>query len=754
MDWPQTSSPSGSRARAVRSWAEQLEPRKLLSGTIPAPAPPALVVNTAADETDPNDNVLSLREAIAAAQSSGQPITFDPSLVGATINLSVVNGPLQVTSAVTINGPGSGQLTITASAESPLHAAGGSLLNLSNVSMGGANPVLRIDLGGQAFLQDVTESAPVTDNGVLNVVQSQAGIWSGPISGAGALIKSGIGSLALTTVNSYSGGTTVAAGTLLVYPTAGNPLGFGPLSLAGGTVSLLGQTTTPAQEVIPLSGFNQDVIVDAAASDPVSSTTAPFDSGLNMVWYEQGFGGAAAAGTGLPPGGSTFTSQSNPAVSFQMRPYDANNVALLTGVNSPLTLQLSQPGSFGTLNLLASGAFGGGTVNVTLGFLDGTTTTFPVTVPDWVSTHAAAYVAGGRVERTVGATVHTSSSISLYEFDYSLQPSDQARVLSSVTLNETSGSIVGVFALSGTSLSLLRTQSYPNPVFVTASSTVDVRNASTTLLGGLTISNNSNLSLTGDPGSAARFGQVIISGGDATFNVQSATTLILGSITGGANGLIKGGSGILLLAGNNSYGSTQVGSGTLQIVGAGGLPPGSALTVAPAARVIAGAGSTPFLISLSSLQLGGTLDLANNSLHIGYSSAATDPVATIRSYLVSGKLFSRLSDTDHTLGYADAADGLVQRLTPNSILIEYAVIGDINLDGVVTLADLLALTRNMGHIGAWDSGDVNYDGTVNLADFLALTRHFGQSLATAAISQPGVSAPPASARSAAKRPRR
>ncbi len=55
---------------------------------------------------------------------------------------------------------------------------------------------------------------PVVNNGALIFNRSDAQAFAGPMSGAGALTKAGAGTLNLTGTNTYSGGTTVAAGTL------------------------------------------------------------------------------------------------------------------------------------------------------------------------------------------------------------------------------------------------------------------------------------------------------------------------------------------------------------------------------------------------------------------------------------------------------------------------------------------------------------------------------------------------------------
>jgi hypothetical protein len=65
---------------------------------------------------------------------------------------------------------------------------------------------------------------------------------------------------------------------------------------------------------------------------------------------------------------------------------------------------------------------------------------------------------------------------------------------------------------------------------------------------------------------------------------------------------------------------------------------------------------------------------------------------------------------------------------PDSILVRHTLVGDLNLDRTVSIADFLGLSAKFGLAGGWWDGDVNYDDTVTIADFLALASNFGQSL--------------------------
>src|SRR5437899_2769599 len=66
-------------------------------------------VNTLLDETSPDDNLLSLREAIAAA-ANGDTIDFS---VHGTITLSLSGGELLISRNLRIIGPGANILTVS-----------------------------------------------------------------------------------------------------------------------------------------------------------------------------------------------------------------------------------------------------------------------------------------------------------------------------------------------------------------------------------------------------------------------------------------------------------------------------------------------------------------------------------------------------------------------------------------------------------------------------------------------------------------
>ncbi|HEY1684481.1 MAG TPA: autotransporter-associated beta strand repeat-containing protein [Tepidisphaeraceae bacterium] len=220
-------------------------------------------------------------------------------------------------------------------------------------------------------------------------------------------------------------------------------------------------------------------------------------------------------------------------------------------------------------------------------------------------------------------------------------------------------------------------------------------------------------SLTGPAGSAIQLGT-----GQLTVS-STANSIFSGNIAGGGS-FVKNGSGTLTLGGANTYaGPTTVLGGIMLLTAASALPANNALTIGNATskafvQLSPGIGA----ITLSSFQLGNgsTLDLTDNSLVLNYICAS--PISTVADDLTSGydagkwdgagivsSTAAANSAGSTTLGYAD---------TGSQINIEYTWVGDTNLDGVVNSADLSAISPTGT---TWTTGDFNYDGKVNADDY-------------------------------------
>ncbi|MHC5232970.1 autotransporter outer membrane beta-barrel domain-containing protein [Brucella sp. LJL56] len=178
------------------------------------------------------NNAGSFDHAIVLSGANGG--TFDTSghaivMSGAISGTSVNNYSLTAT--------GGGTLTVTAnntySGDTKIDS--GTTLQIGNGGTTG-------DIGG---IVSNNGAGGVTNDGTLVFNRSNGIVFNGVISGTGSVTQDGTGSVTLSSNNSYSGGTTVANGTLKI--AGANNLGSGVLTLdkeAGATNATLVNTAT------------------------------------------------------------------------------------------------------------------------------------------------------------------------------------------------------------------------------------------------------------------------------------------------------------------------------------------------------------------------------------------------------------------------------------------------------------------------------------------------------------------------------
>jgi autotransporter-associated beta strand protein len=236
-------------------------------------------------------------------------------------------------------------------------------------------------------------------------------------------------------------------------------------------------------------------------------------------------------------------------------------------------------------------------------------------------------------------------------------------------------------------------------------------------------------------------GAVSLAGGalnTGSFNVAAgASCTVLSTVTGGAaGGLIKSGTGTLMLSSANAYaGPTSVTAGTLVLGSADAIGPGI-LDVSDAAvtQLMAGLPKAALLTGLS-LHSTGRLDLTNGSAVFRNIS-----ISQVRSLITQGfdggawdgpGIFSSNAAADANgltaVGYVSNADyGAtdfkgVAGLTANDVLVKFTYYGDADLSGAVTLDDFSQfLNGYRAHNPAtnnWLNGDFDYSGAVSLDDF-------------------------------------
>ncbi|HEV8378220.1 MAG TPA: PQQ-dependent sugar dehydrogenase [Tepidisphaeraceae bacterium] len=84
-------------------------------------------------------------------------------------------------------------------------------------------------------------------------------------------------------------------------------------------------------------------------------------------------------------------------------------------------------------------------------------------------------------------------------------------------------------------------------------------------------------------------------------------------------------------------------------------------------------------------------------------------------------------------GFSNMRIGIAQMADAHGdqhLFMRPTMIGDLNLDGSVSIADFIELASHFNQTSArWQDGDVNYDNTVSIADFLDLAANFNTSYA-------------------------
>ena len=206
-------------------------------------------------------------------------------------------------------------------------------------------------------------------------------------------------------------------------------------------------------------------------------------------------------------------------------------------------------------------------------------------------------------------------------------------------------------------------------------------------------------------------------------SVSGTSTASLATTLAGTTGLLKSGSGILVLRGSNSLtGPVTVQSGTLRLASTRALPAGTvALREAATLKV-----SSLLQLSLASLDLGegGKVDVTDGTLTAASGLTPESTVAAILAGRDDGSWNGTNGITSSAVAAAVAAD--VQRAIgwlddgAGSITVAYSAPGDTNIDGSVDILDAANFFAggkyDAGPTASWNEGDFGYDGLVDILD--------------------------------------
>lgn len=218
--------------------------------------------------------------------------------------------------------PGATAAKISIGGAATINALGGAtarIFNAGSIDLTGGNRVLTI--GDGAAEVDLTIDVPIVN---------------------GAFAKAGAGTMRLTRANTYSAGTTISAGRLLVNNTAGSGTGSGPVTVSGGTLGGSGiisgaVTVETGADVAP--GTASTIGNLTLNSPPLLGGThfakidrnggAPLADKLTLTSGTLTFGGTlAVANIGAPlAGGEVFALFSAPAFAGTFSAFDLPTLA-------------------------------------------------------------------------------------------------------------------------------------------------------------------------------------------------------------------------------------------------------------------------------------------------------------------------------------------------------------------------------------------------------------------------------------------
>jgi hypothetical protein len=227
---------------------------------------------------------------------------------------------------------------------------------------------------------------------------------------------------------------------------------------ANGRVGVFAVSASTGGEFTPIavSGFTQDMIVEATASHPapLEVTTASLDAGtLNTgsTWYEIGYNTAAPT-TGVPQAGTLLTNQAAADHTYRLAPSytSASNAILIDSTVTTVTITPATPASYSALSFLGSAGGGAVTLSYEITHSDNSVQTGTLVIPDWFNVNPYAFTPRGRVDVGNGgfSAVNTENP-RLYSIDLAVERTSTPITRIALTYAEGNGHAT-IVALSGT----------------------------------------------------------------------------------------------------------------------------------------------------------------------------------------------------------------------------------------------------------------------------------------------------------------
>jgi autotransporter-associated beta strand protein len=429
----------------------------------------------------------------------------------------------------------------------------------------------------------------ITNDAVVSFTQNFDGTYAGVMSGSGQLVVTGIGELKLTGANSYSGGTSIGTGVISVAADAALGAASGTLSFDGGTLRTTATFTMARATTLDTENGAFDVLEGTTLTQN-GDVTGP--GGL----IKQGGGTLVLGGTNSYGGGTTVQSGTLQGTTTSLQGDIVNNAAVVfdQSFNGTYAGAMSGSGSLtkagsGTVILTGALSYTGGTV-VNGGILRlGAGNTLPM-LRD-LTVNGGTFDLGGN-SQYVGTLSGTGGTIDLGAATLTVGQGQAATYGGVIT---GTGRLV-VTSNGGGEITLTGANTY------TGGTTVD------------------HMRLIGTTDSLQ--GNIIADGATIIFDQE-----ISGSYAGvmsGSGGLVKRGGGIVTLTGANTYaGSTAVYGGTLRLGAGGSLSAGVSLYIQGGTFDLNGANQT-----VSQLDgLNGNVTLGSGTLTVDQATDTSTGVA-------------------------------------------------------------------------------------------------------------------------------
>jgi autotransporter-associated beta strand protein len=487
-----------------------------------------------------------------------------------------------ITGTVNLNNGGTiYATTIQAGANAGTGNAAIRIFNWGNGTIGNYRNLSAADTAetNLAITSAVTWNLASTGTHTFNIDAGYGGTVGAVLAGTGTLVKEGGGTLTLSAANTYSGGTTISAGTLV--GTSTSALGNGTLIVTNGATF---------------------------AYQPVAAGALSISSGVLTLANGSTIGGAI----GGTAGQSTISSSSAASVTgnVTVNIYGTPEVTVTSGTNNLITAA----GGLGTTsNYALGGIYNATNFTVSSGTLAATATAVSIGVSSQAAISGNEYWNGGfsggvNVWALSDGSANSNWVTSQTGGATSLIPGPAATVVFSATGASNQGSMVLGADMSVAGITVNDT----TPIALNADG-----NSLTIGTGGITINSSSGnpsvsiaapltlggaQSWTNNSTNALTISAAVTNGGNLLTVAGTGNTSISGAIVG-TGGLTKSSTGTLTLSGVSAYtGSTTINSGTLEVDGS--LAPGSAVAVGGSS-----ASGKPFLTGIGTVN--GTVSLAS-----------------------------------------------------------------------------------------------------------------------------------------------